>query len=278
MRLNYFLNLKFTQLDSIKSRLFLVVFFLVYSVLFLNFFVPFNMNNWMPNSGYSQFIYLSSYGIIGALGIAFSQFFLRKWLKREQLLFNQFLIWVLLELFFLTILLTVIFGDINSFSQLFSELIFTLKHTFLIAVIPYSIVLLILTLIKYKSELAQLKNQNKKVILSSETINFTNEKGTIKLTMLLSDLIYIESTDNYVYIYYHSQNKIKKELLRNSLKNLENDFKNSPIKRCHRSYMVNLESLNLVKRTGQKIDIKLNHLSNLIPVSKSYHQEFKKYL
>ena len=278
MSFKHFFNLKFTLLNTIKNRLFLVVFILVYSILFLNLFVPFNINNWVNTYEKSQFIYLSSYGIIGGLGIAFSQFYLRKWFKIEQFVIKQFIIWSLFELFFLTVILTIIYGDINQFSNLFSELLFTLKHTFLIVVIPYSIALLILTLLKYKSELVELKNHKRKVVLSSETINFKDEKGTIKLTMLLSDLIYIESTDNYVYIYYISNKELKKELLRNSLKNLEIDFKKVPVKRCHRSYMVNLENMTLVKRTGQKIEIKLKYLPIFIPISRSYHQDFEAYL
>ncbi len=85
--------------------------------------------------------------------------------------------------------------------------------------------------------------------------------------------------DNYrVYPIILSNDKLKKELLRNSLKNLEVDFKGTSIIRCHRSHMVNLENLNLVKKTGQKMLIKLNHVPDLIPVSKTYQEAFKAFL
>lgn len=278
MNFTNFLNLRFTLLDAKKNRLFLVLFFLVYSLLFLNIFVPFNMNNWVLDTKESQFIQLSAYSIIGATSLAFSQFFLRKWFNRNEFLLGQFLVWIIFELLFLTTLLTLIYSERFEFLYLFSDFIFTLKHTFLIAIVPYSIVLLILSLFQSKSELLELKKERKKIILSNEIINFSDENGNVKFTLQLNDLIYLESTDNYVYIHYHSNHILKKELLRNSLKNLENDFKKFPIKRCHRSYMVNLENLNIVKKTGQKIEIKLNYLPNLIPVSRSYYQEFKNYL
>lgn len=273
-----FLDLKFTLLNTNKKRVFLVVFILVYSILFLNLFIPFNINNWENKYEVSQLIYLSNYGVIGSLGIAFSQLYLRKWFKTKQFLIRHFFIWTLFELFFLTFLLTITYGDIDEFSNLYSELVFTLKHTFLIVVIPYSVALLILSLIQKKTELIALKKQQKKVVLSSEIINFYNEKGNVKLSIFLSDLIYIESMENYVFIYYLANNELKKELLRNSLKKLEEKFKNFPIKRCHRSYMVNLENMILVKIKGQKIEVKLKNLPYVIPVSRSYHQEFKNYL
>ena len=134
------------------------------------------------------------------------------------------------------------------------------------------------TLLQSKSKLKELKKVDKKVVLSSEMINFKDEKGNIKLTFPLKDIIYLESTDNYVYLHYNTTGGLKKEILRNSLKKLENDFKDLPLKRCHRSYMVNLENLNLIKRSGQKVNIKLNHCLELIPVSRSYYQEFKNYI
>ena len=82
------LNLKFSLLDTKKNRLFLVLFILIYSVLFLNIFAPFNIKSWMVNSHTSEFIQLLTYSLIGASSFAFSQFLLGKWLKTNQ--FNNF--------------------------------------------------------------------------------------------------------------------------------------------------------------------------------------------
>ena len=138
--------------------------------------------------------------------------------------------------------------------------------------------MLILSLFQSKSELVELKKESKKVVLSNELMKFPDDKGNLKFTMPLKDICYIESTDNYVDIYYVSQDNLKKELLRNSLKNLDKTFEGTSIIRCHRSYMVNLENLNLVKKTGQKMLIKLNHVPELIPISKTYQGNFKEFL
>jgi hypothetical protein len=278
MSIQTFLNKDFDLLDDKKNRLFLVLFLLVYIILFLNIFVPFDIDKWAPNSFGSKFLSLSGFAVVGAAGIAFSQFVLRKWFHREHFLIKQFIVWVIFELFFLTILLVILYDNVSDSNSFIREFQFNLKHTFLIAVIPYSIVLLILSLFQSKSELVELKKESKKVVLSNELIKFPDDKGNLKFTMPLRDLLYLESTDNYVYIYHISHDKLKKELLRNSLKNLENIFKNTSIIRCHRSYMVNLENLNLVKKTGQKMLVKLNQVEDLIPVSKTYQEGFKEFL
>jgi len=278
MSFQHFLNKKFELLDDKKNRLFLVLFLLVYIILFLNIFIPFEIDKWAPDSFGSKFLSLSGFAVVGSAGIAFSQFVLRKWFHREHFLIKQFIVWIIFELMFLTVLLTFLYNNVNDIPSFIHEFQFSLKHTFLIAVIPYSIVLLILSLFQSKSELVELKKESKKVVLSNELIKFPDDKGSLKFTMPLCDLLYLESTDNYVYIYYISHDKLKKELLRNSLKNLENIFKDTSIIRCHRSYMVNLENLNLVKKTGQKMMIKLNRVEDFIPVSKTYQKGFKEFL
>jgi len=277
MKLKQVLNLKFKLLDSKKNRLFLVLFMLVYSILFLNIFLPFDIENWTPMTNNSQFFTLSGFALVGAMGLAFSQFIMRKWLHLEQFVIKQFLIWVLFELLLLTLILTIIYNDVSNWINFFDEFLFTLKHTFLIIIIPYSIVLLILSLFHSKSELLKMKNESNKTDVKSNLIKFPDEKGNVKFTLPLKDFLYLESTDNYVYIYYQANDILKKELLRNSLKNLEIILKNQPVKRCHRSYMVNLTNLNIAKKTGQKISLKLNLVADLIPVSKTYQKEFMEY-
>lgn len=277
MNINQFLNARFTLLDSKKNRLFLVLFIMVYIVLFLNIFLPFDIDKWHPVNKTNRIIALTGFGVFGALSILFSQFVLRKWMKFETFTVKQFLVWVVFELFFLTALLTFIYDGVNNVSSYFHEFWFNLKYTFLIAVIPYSVALLILALFQKQQELHRIKSESKKPVLTNELIKFPDDKGQVKFTIPLRDVLFMESTDNYVEIFYRSHEQLKKELIRNSLKNFDRYFEGTPIVRCHRSYMVNLENLNLVKKTGQKMLLKLNHVPELIPVSKSYQERFSGY-
>lgn len=240
--------------------------------------MPFNIQEWPPLSEGFQFVNLSKFAVVGAIGLAFSQFVMRKWFGMNNFLIKQFLVWTLFELLFLTFLMTIIFVDVFGEADFFYEFIITLKHTFFIIIIPYSIILLILSLFHSKSKLEALKKVNSKDKLKNQYLKLPDEKGNIKFTLQLQDLLYLESTDNYVFIYYRSNDIVKKELLRNSLKNLENRLKNQPIKRCHRSYMVNLLNLNMIKKRGQKFVLQLKYIDQMIPVSKTYQEEFNEFL
>jgi len=281
MKLKEILNKDFTLLDKRMNRLFLVIFMMSYLVLFLNIYNPFNIDNWVASNG-SMIFTLTTFGIIGGLGISFSQFVLRKLFKMETFTLKQFLIWFFLELLAITLILTVLYNNVEGVTSFFHEFYFNVKLTLLSAFIPYSIALLILALIKNKNEvkllIAENNKEKNKVVLVNKMLKLPDDKGNIKFTFPVKDLLYLESTDNYVLIHYIAGDQLKQEILRNSLKKLEEVLVEFPLKRCHRSYMVNLDNLTMVKKTGQKMTLVLPNVPEVIPVSKTYQNSFKEYL
>jgi len=102
------------------------------------------------------------------------------------------------------------------------------------------------------------------------SIAFTDEKGVLRLSLSGSDLLYIESSDNYVLIHYSVNEKIKRYLLRNTLKNLERELENTMVTRCHRSFLVNLERVKVIRRDKDGLYIELDAPGSIdLPVSKS---------
>lgn len=97
------------------------------------------------------------------------------------------------------------------------------------------------------------------------------ENDKDKLELMLEELLFIESADNYSNIVFYRNDKINKQLLRGSLKRLESQIKVPFIVRCHRSYIVNLKLINHIKGNAQgyRIEFKAN-LSETIPVSRNY--------
>ncbi|MBR8535109.1 LytTR family transcriptional regulator DNA-binding domain-containing protein [Carboxylicivirga sediminis] len=85
--------------------------------------------------------------------------------------------------------------------------------------------------------------------------------------------------DNYVEIYYQIEGEqVRKELLRNSLKNLEEPLQQLPIRRCHRSYMINTSKVTIIKRLEKKQVAMLKGIQEPIPISKTYHSHFESFL
>ncbi|WP_461092890.1 LytR/AlgR family response regulator transcription factor [Spirosoma gilvum] len=102
------------------------------------------------------------------------------------------------------------------------------------------------------------------------TLVADNEKDS--LTMGASDLLYIESSDNYCTVVYVKNNRIVKPLLRSSLSRLEKQISQPHIVRCHRSYVVNLNRVERV--TGNAQGYKLHVLDGQfqIPVARQYNE------
>lgn len=108
-------------------------------------------------------------------------------------------------------------------------------------------------------------------------INFKDEKGELRLSVHSDFLYYIESADNYVKIFYSDKGKLTSYLLRNSLKNMELLLKDELMMRCHRSYMVNVQKIKVLRKTREGLFIELgdNNVPD-IPVSKTYSKKILK--
>jgi DNA-binding LytR/AlgR family response regulator len=103
-------------------------------------------------------------------------------------------------------------------------------------------------------------------------VNFADEKGVLRLSLRVEDLLYLKSADNYVYIYYlNSKKEIVNYLLRNTLKNIEENISNINLIRCHRFYMVNSRNVKLLRKAKDGLLLELDTETQCeIPVSKTY--------
>lgn len=113
-------------------------------------------------------------------------------------------------------------------------------------------------------------------------IPFYDEKAVLKFSVKKENLLYIESTENYVSICYLNKGKISKYLLRDTMKKMEESFAGTEIIRCHRSYMVNFEKVKVIRKEKDGLMLELDEpLQTDIPVSKTYvenvMQTFSKY-
>ena len=104
-----------------------------------------------------------------------------------------------------------------------------------------------------------------------EMYNFYDEKGELKLSVKPDMLFYLEAADNYVQIIYVSGTKTEKLLIRNTLKNIEWRFREKDLVRCHRSYIVNMRKVQVLRRKEGEVLLDFgDERIAPIPVSKGY--------
>ena len=94
----------------------------------------------------------------------------------------------------------------------------------------------------------------------------------LRLSLRLDDLLYVQSADNYVYIYYiNNKGELAKFLLRSTLKSIEETFESLGLIRCHRFYVVNSKKVSLLRKTKEGLVLELaTDIACEIPVSKTY--------
>lgn len=110
----------------------------------------------------------------------------------------------------------------------------------------------------------------------NKSIEFVSEKSTENLILPVSEVAFIRSADNYVEVVYREGESFKKRLLRNTLKNIEQQLKPFPdFIRCHRICVVNIRFTEklLRKYSGHWLTIK--GFDEQIPVSRQYLLKFR---
>jgi hypothetical protein len=102
-----------------------------------------------------------------------------------------------------------------------------------------------------------------------------NEKDLLEISE--KQLLYIESQDNYSSVVYHEGDKIKKQLIRSSLKRMEAQVQVPHIKRCHRAFVVNLSKVAKVEGNAAGYALSFSESDTKVPVSRNYGPEVMGY-
>lgn len=270
-----FLNKPFSLLDKKQDRNFLILFCLAFSVVFLNIFVPFNINRWFSDSAFIQFLRLSSFGIIVSIVLWFSQFPLRKFLKIQAFKVKSFVLWFIFEIALTSLVYIFLYG--NPIGNFVNDFIFSLKYTFLGIALPYSVALLI---IYYKLKTSEIKSlvDQRELKTGINLISFRDEQNKIRFSVSPDNVLLLESTDNYVTVHYLFESQVKRKLLRSTLKKLETEIDKNSFLRCHRSFMVNTQNIGFVQKDGKKMTVHLKNSDLKVPVSEKYSPLFLQFL
>ncbi len=227
------------------------------------------------NSNQSLF-YIISLIILGFITLITSRVLFYKTNQRKPLTFKNFCTWIILEIVSIILVLSVFAWSINepntrSFSTILER---TTISVFSVLFIPYLVSWLYFSLREKEKELKEVLAESADAPAEEVKglVNFTDEKGVLRLSVRQEDLLYLKSADNYVDIYYlNNKGEISTHLLRNSLKNIEGQFSNINLIRCHRFYVVNSMQVRLLRKSkdGLLLQLDTEELCE-IPVSKTY--------
>lgn len=271
--------------ESIKRAIISALFFGTFVFLFLRFFEPFGLSNYQ--SDYKT-LKLFGYGLVTSLTLLTNFFLFNKlfpsWFNRKTWTVSKNILYTTWMFFCIG------FGNlIYSVSQDF--LSFTLNGflfyqgmTVMVGVIPVTLSTFFVYNKKLSDSLKQVDELNSSLEKKEEShdlINIPSKNKSEELKVDIYTLLAVKAVENYVEVYLRlNENTLKREVLRNSLKEIEASLKSFKfIKQCHRSYLVNLQ---LVERfSGNAQGLNLNFEKELkfeVPVSRSYVKSIKESL
>lgn len=262
--------------NSVRTILFTALF----ALLFINLFQPFGSRDWYPGiSDIKYFAFSSLIILTGMLVVVISRMILTAYAKKRDVLYWHYALFILCEVIAMSLFYTLFSkffpkdGIDRDVSEIFRQ---SLINTALVLLLPYTMTWLYFSWKEKSKLLERIEQDNTADLRAKSLIAFTDEKGDLKISIMLENLLYIESSDNYVTIYYLNKLGLSHFLLRNTLKWMEENLtKETPLVRCHRSYMVNMDKVKIVKKVKGDIVIELDEEGTPdIPVSKTYYETF----
>ena len=253
-----------------------VMFIAVFSVLFMIIYAPFSMAAWFDvTEEHPMFVTVAFY-IVAVATMLISKIAMRWVQRRFEISTYLYILWLIVEAFIITWLYIgftrVILPETNCTSE-FVLRVFSCVVAIL--AIPYTMVSLYAAYQSQKEENAIIRYRKSLLdsnIAPSNLINLTDENGTVKLTIDIDSLYYMESQDNYVKVCYENEGALCSYMLRSRTKHLESSLVNTSMQRCHRSYLINTAKINIVRNEKPNPVAVLKHPNiKPIPISKSYY-------
>ena len=260
------------------------LFFGLFIGLFLIFFEPFDLN--LSTYKYKN-IALLTFGLITTIVLFISLYLIPKALPN---LFSESKWTVFRHIVFYGIILFVIAtlngiytNYLNNLQFSWSNYWWIINRTFLLGGIPIAF----LTVLDHNRKLKRHYKDAEQVLNGLQTFESIDKENVWGINTDLKNetipineesFFYAMAIGNYVEIYTYENNEVRKETYRISLGSLELQLPSKNLRRCHRSYLVNIKKIEGVSGKAQGLKLKLINLSYTIPVSRKYIPEIKKHL
>ena len=255
----------------------LVIFTAAFALLFINIYKPFGSKSWYDVSDFKFFLFSAPIILTGVLVVVISRIIMYYHSRNHEISYVKYFLWVFFEILFMSLFYTIftLSIDANHGRDIIATFKSAMVNTALVLLLPYITLWFYFGWEESKKKLETIEKESEDDSNSiPENILFTDDKGTLRLSVRYSDLLYIESDDNYVTIHYITGSQVKKFLLRNTLKKIEDELSDTFVTRCHRSYLVNFSRVKVMRRERDNIFLELDATGvDDLPVSKSYREK-----
>ncbi|MEM5565267.1 LytTR family DNA-binding domain-containing protein [Psychroserpens sp. AS72] len=109
-----------------------------------------------------------------------------------------------------------------------------------------------------------------------KTVTIVGNNKSETLTIFESDFIFAKAQQNYVDVYFNTENGMEQQTFRSTLSNIMKQLPKAW--QVHRSYLVNLDYLTTVEGNARKRFMKISVSEDTIPISQVYYKALNKRL
>ncbi|MCL1936987.1 MAG: LytTR family transcriptional regulator [Candidatus Azobacteroides sp.] len=264
---------------SKQNIVYLILSTALFALVFINIYKPFSSESWYEVSDLKFFVFSSLIILTGVLVVVVSRIIMYYVGKKKPITLGNYLIWIVLEIFFMSLFYTIYSLYLNPEREYLSVFRESSINTALVLLLPYSIIHLYFIYRENKRQLEQLGEHSPTMNVYQKVYSFYDEKNELRLSVNRNNLLYIESADNYAIIWYLNKGALTRFILRNSMKAIEDRLGESNVFRCHRSYIVNFEQINVIRRQkdGIYVEFGLKDVPD-IPISKKYSEKVTQWI
>ena len=274
-----------------SNQIAMIIFVPIFALLFITIYRPLNFEHIDEDTGLLTWLNISrevlvqlitlGFIFVGMAVVAVSRWIMGVYTRKRELSYMQYISWVALEILIMALIFTIaaLFTDTpKPVTTLFYN---SLVKTILILLIPYVMCYIYFI---WQERVAQLRHIRERLAedetaLQAAYVQIYDEKGEMRLSVRREHLFLLESADNYVCVWYINNNSPKKVLVRNTLTKVAKQLESTHIQRCHRSYIINLDLIKVMRREKEGIFVEFG-VEGVpdVPISKTYVESINNWL
>lgn len=274
-----------------SNQITMIIFVPIFALFFIALYSPFDFDRIDSDAHFLSWLNVSRellvqlitifLILIGMAVAAISRWLMALYTRKRQISYVHYIAWIACEILVMTLMFTIValFTDTNKgIITLFKN---SLIKTFLMLLIPYTLCYIYFIWQERVAQLRMLRERlaEDETALQAAYVQIFDEKGEMRLSVRREHLLLIESADNYICVWYTNNNAPKKVLVRNTLKQVAEQLASTHIQRCHRSYLVNLDHVKVLRREKEGIFVELGIVGVPdVPISKTYSDSIQKWL
>lgn len=254
----------------------------LYALVFLVIYSPYSDTAWFGLAKSDSFLLTTTFVVVSVLFLIISRMLMIFTSKNNmvKMTYLKYSLWLLGEIILIGVfhaILSIVYVEMTEFSVSFI-VTKSILITLLALGVPYVVSAMWITINDMRNTLLVTDTNNiatdgEAIAQNIDIINIADNKGVLKLSVKLDNLYYIKAEDNYTIVNYTKNGLLNRYMIRCKIQTIENNFSNTPLMRCHRTYIVNTQKIKVLRHEsdGFYMDFDFDGIDP-IPVSKTYSE------